>query len=87
MELKQSYVASNSWPFPIIVWLVPELPSPPFALCSLIIRSKKLDKKVEDLQEKSSGSAEKIQQMQSAMQQAAAEAARAVAQQHSQQSS
>lgn len=48
---------------------------------------KKLDKKVEDAQTKASESGEKIQQMQSAMQQAAAEAARAVAQQHSQESS
>jgi len=51
------------------------------------MHSKKLDKKVEDAQTKASESGEKIQQMQSAMQQAAAEAARAVAQQHSQESS
>jgi len=51
------------------------------------MHSKKLDKKVEDAQTKASESGEKIQQMQSVMQQAAAEAARAVAQQHSQESS
>jgi len=41
----------------------------------------KLEKKIEDTEKKASEAAEKVQKMQSAMQQAAAEAARAVAQQ------